>query len=183
MTVKIECNANAQDEFMFPVDWTKLEKSLINSEYDIVRQYFDVCTSDVHVTGIVFEKEEWHDLLSLIILNDHGLLLFEGICGLSSFTTRYEFLRRFSDIIEMIDDCNLSEDNLSDLFDSGKFSEFVRKYEACGVPYFCQDENDFWENSEHYDDALTDYMDLEGYMNDFIDWKRTITTNSGYWIF
>lgn len=183
MTVKIECNANSQDRFMFPLDWNKLESALINSEYSLVRKYFDQCTSDVHVTGIIFEKDEWGDMLSLIILNDTGLLLFEGICNLSSFTTRYEFLRRFSDIIDMADDCNLSDDDLSDLFDSGRFSEFVRKYEACGTPYFCEDEHEFWENSEDYNSNLSDYMDLESYMNDFMDSKRTVQTKSGYWIF
>jgi hypothetical protein len=168
---------------MFPIDWNKLESSLINSEYDLVRKYFDTCTSDVHVTGIIFEKDEWADILSLVIGNDNGILLFEGICNLFSFTVRCEFLRNFSDMCEMADDCNLSDDDTHDLFDSGKFTEFVRKYEACGCPYFCQDENDFWENSEHYDDALTEYMDLESYMSDNMDWKRTIQTNSGYWIF
>lgn len=183
MTVKIECNIEPQNSFMFPLDWNKLESALINSEYSLVRKYFDQCTSDVHVTGIVFEKEEWEDILSLIIANDNGLLLFEGICNLSSFTTRYEFLRRFSDIIEMADDCNLSDDDIHDLFDSKKFTEFVRKYEACGTPYFCEDEHEFWENSEDYNESLTDYLDLESYMTDNMDWKRTVTTNSGYWIF
>lgn len=183
MTVKIECNANSQDGFMFPLDWNKLESSLINSEHDIVRKYFDTCASDVHITGVVFEKEEWHDLLSLIIMNDNGLLLFEGICELSSFNTRHEFLRRFSEMCEMADDCNLSEEDLSDLFDSGRFSEFVRKYESCGTPYFCEGAEDFWENSEDYNSNLSDYMDLESYMTDNMDSKRTVTTNSGYWIF
>lgn len=181
--MKIECNANSQDGFMFPLDWNKLESSLINSEHDLVRKYFDTCTSDVHITGVIFEKEEWHDILSLIITNDSGLLLFEGICELSSFNTRCEFLRNFSDILEMVEDCNLTDDDIHDLFDSKKFTEFVRKYEACGVPYFCESAEDFWENSEDYNENLSDYMDLESYMSDNMDWKRTVTTNSGYWIF
>lgn len=181
--MKIECTANVNDSFVFPLDWNKLESSLINSEYAFVRKYFDVCTHDVIVTGIIFDKDEWKNILDIICTNDDGLLLFEGICSLASFPKRTEFLRNLQDVCEMVDSCNLSHDDIDDLFDSGKFIQFVQMYERHGEPYFVENETDFWEQSEDYNENLSDYLDLESYMSDFLDWKRTVQTNSGYWIF
>lgn len=182
-TITAEGTATMDCYYQFPIDWEKVQTAIENNERELVLSYFSQCTHDISLNGIIFEPDEKQELLETLLDHDMGLCVFNTIVENLSVRLQVQYLRKLSEIMDMVNDCDLSESDIQDLFNSSKFTSFFQKYSTMGAPIFCACAEDFWEASEDYNENLTEFLDLESYMDSNIDERYSVQTNSGFWIF